>query len=82
MNTGYSDNLTRNCKYRQKEHPDYPLYGFKKWRMWLVKFMEISGIKGYDILLRGNMKTSADNVEKAKGRGVTCKSPRSHNCET
>ena len=32
----------------------------KKWLMWLEKFMARYGIKGYGILLRGDVKTPPD----------------------
>ena len=49
-----------------------PLTGEKeKWRMWSGKFMARAGIKGYDILLRGNMETPVGDTDKTKDKGVT-----------
>ena len=39
--------------------------------MWLGKFMETAVIKGYDILLRKNMKTPTDDADETKDGGVT-----------
>ena len=49
-----------------------PFSGKKgKWNMWLAKFMARSGIRGYDILLKGDGETPADNAEETKNNGVT-----------
>ena len=46
--------------------------------MWSVKFMEIAGIKRYDILLAGDAEIPADNEDKTKYNGVKA-TPRIHN---
>ena len=35
----------------------------EKWRVWSGKFIAISGIKGYDVLLTGDEKILADDTE-------------------
>ena len=48
-----------------------PFTGEKeKWRMWLVKFMDISGIKGYHVLLTGDKKILADGADKTKEKEI------------
>ena len=42
-----------------------------KWRMWLVKFMAINGIKLYDVLLTGDKKIPADDADETKYKGFT-----------
>ena len=39
--------------------------------MWLGKLIERSIIKGYDFLLTGDMKTTEENSDKTKYKGVT-----------
>ena len=38
--------------------------------MWSEKFMSRSGIKGYNILIRGDMKTPAGDTEKTSDKRV------------
>ena len=48
-----------------------PFTGEKeKWRMWLVKLMDISGIKGYHVLLTGDKKILADGADKTKEKEI------------
>ena len=42
-----------------------------KWCMWSVKFMEISGINRYDILLTGDRKILSDDSDKTKVKLVS-----------
>ena len=39
--------------------------------MWSGKFMVISGIKGYHVLLTGDKKIPADDADKAKGKYIS-----------
>ena len=39
--------------------------------MWLGKFMVISGINGYYVILRGNVVTLSDNEDESKYQGLT-----------
>ena len=44
-----------------------PFTGEKeKWRMWSGKFIEITRIKGYHVLLTRDTKIPADDAEKTK----------------
>ena len=36
----------------------------EKWRTWLGKLLAMAGQLGYNVMLRGTMKTPADIVEK------------------
>ena len=67
----FGQQANRKQQYEKKEHPYCPLYGRKrKWCMWSVKFMAIAGIKGYHILLRGSIKTPAENTYETKDKVV------------
>ena len=49
-----------------------PFTGEKeKWHMWLGKFIEKDGMRGYSILLTGDMKIPADDAKETKNKEVT-----------
>ena len=69
MNTGsIGKNQTRNNNMDKKSIHIIPSTGEKdKLFMLPVKFMARAGIKGYYVLLRGDMKTPADDALKKQG---------------
>ena len=66
------NNPTRKYRMDKKSFHIIPFMGKKiKWHICLGNFVERAVIKGYDILLRNNMKNPTDDADETKDGGVT-----------